>query len=148
MTDPLIYYREWGGNLYMKTLIALVFSINIVTCASWGQEVNTPLPASVRVALDRALASIDENYLKSAPNQRAELPNRFQASLASIADLVDEKLRKQSAAHEGNNIDAKLVIIALYRKQHPELFDEIDHITTVWLSSDRLRFSSDRIGVF
>jgi hypothetical protein len=101
-----------------------------------------PVPDTLRSPREQALAELswcmDFGYAKShSRDEAAKRRAAFDAALDKLAGCVDESEVARCRRHEGEDLRAKLVVIAHDRKCRPQRYRDLDRETTRTAEDER-----------
>lgn len=83
------------------------------------------LPVPVQQTLRQVKQLAAKRYTITDIDDRDPTARQFSQAIDTLAAQVGSDLAKRVAVHESDNIDAKLITIAYYRKLHPDLYKEL-----------------------
>ena len=105
-------------------IICCLMAISSITRAdvSLPKNVQTAVNLALEVSLD---GNADQKRVVRKPGAENATMPRFLQVMDALASQVPPALAKKMAAQESDNISAKLITIACYRKAHPQLYQEV-----------------------
>ena len=102
------------------------------------------LPDAAQANLDRLIESIGDNYSPFDMKRRDEITQRFVRLFDELGERLDPALRDEIGPLEGHDIQSKLVVLAIDRKQRPALYREIEREYLENVDNPRARFPQSR----
>ena len=103
-----------------------------------AQSYRLPVPAQAN--LDRLIESIGDAYSPFEMKRQDEIAQRFVQLFEELSERLDPALRDEISPQEGRDIQSKLLVVAIDRKQRPALYREIEREYLEKVDNPRARF--------
>ena len=102
------------------------------------------LPDAARANLDQLVETMGDAYARFDMKRRDQIAHRFVQLFDELGDQLAPSLRDAIGPSEGHEIQSKLVVIAIDRKQRPAIYRELEHEYLEQVDNPQARFPHSR----
>jgi len=121
----------------MNKMICAAIGILIASLTSGAQAQMPEIPANLKQMVSQALQA-SETATMGKYNQQTSAQQKYEATMAQIADTVDPELAGKLKAYEGESVEAKIITIAVHKKQNPEMHKKINEVYFTSYPTERI----------
>jgi hypothetical protein len=110
----------------MRTILIACASL-LIFCATAHAQESLEVPEEVRGSIVRVLDLLDRTYVYEQHEREevSRLGEEFARTMDELAERLDPGVEERALTRAGEDIAAKLIVIAADRRSRPELYEEI-----------------------